>query len=70
MIVFSIGFVFALELMNSAIENLTDFVSPHKNKNVKKIKDLSAVGVLVASFAALVVGIIVFLPKLILLFLK
>ena len=32
LIIISIGFVFSMELLNSAIENLSDLVSPEKNK--------------------------------------
>lgn len=59
----AIGLVFALELMNSAIESIADFVAPEKNEKIKKIKDLSAAGVLISAITALIVGLIVFLPK-------
>jgi len=61
----SIGLVFSLEIINTAIEFLADFVSPDKHLAIKKVKDLAASAVLFASLAALVVGIIVFLPKII-----
>jgi diacylglycerol kinase len=64
-IVFAIGFVITCETINSAIENLADFVSPDKNDLIKKAKDLSAAAVLISAFTALVIGIIVLLPKLI-----
>jgi diacylglycerol kinase len=62
-VVFAIGFVFAMELINSAIENMVDFVSTERNEHIKRIKDLSAAGVLVSAIVALAVGLIVFLPK-------
>jgi diacylglycerol kinase (ATP) len=55
-----IGFVFVTEILNTAIENIADFVSPEKNSAIKKIKDLAAAGVLVSAFIAAVVGLIVF----------
>jgi len=64
-IVFAIGMVFAFELMNSAIENIADFVSPGKNHQIKKIKDLSAAAVLMAVITTVVIGLIVFVPKII-----
>ncbi len=67
-IVLCIGLVFALELINSAIENLADFVSPQKNEIIKKVKDLSAAAVLIAAFCSVIVGLVVFLPKIIMLF--
>ena len=62
-IIFSIGLVFALETINSAIENLADFISPDKNDQIKKVKDLSAGAVLIGAIAALVNGLIIFIPK-------
>lgn len=61
-IIFAIGFVLAMEAINSAIEALADFVSPDKHEMIKKIKDLSAAGVLISALTALIIGLIVFLP--------
>lgn len=63
MILFAIGFVFVTELVNTAIENIADFISPEKHTAIKTIKDLAAGAVLVASLVALAVGLIVFVPK-------
>lgn len=60
---FAIGLVTSLEIMNTAIENMADFVSPGKHEKIKRIKDLSAAGVLVSAFTALAIGFIVFVPK-------
>jgi len=62
-ITLAIGFVIALESINSAIENMADFISPEKNEQIKKIKDLSAGAVLVGAMTAFVIGLIVFVPK-------
>lgn len=64
----SIGFVISLEIINSAIENIADFISPEKNDAIKKIKDLSAAGVLISALTALIIGLIVFIPKIFALF--
>src|SRR6188768_2540361 len=48
-VIFVTGFVFAMEIINSAIENMADFVSPEKHDAIKKIKDLSAAAVLVSA---------------------
>jgi diacylglycerol kinase len=64
-LVFATGFVISLEIVNSAIENIADFISPGKDDMIKKIKDLSAAGVLVSAMTALIVGLIVFLPKIV-----
>jgi diacylglycerol kinase len=41
-----------------------DFVSDQRHKEIKFIKDLAAGAVLVAAITALVVGAVVFIPKL------
>ena len=63
-----IGLVFAFEIMNTAIENLADYVSPQIEYTIKKVKDLGAAGVLASVFIAVTVGLIIFLPKIIALF--
>lgn len=60
-----IGAVMTLEIINSAIENLCDFVSPEKNELIGKAKDLGAAAVLITAISALIVGLIIFIPKII-----
>ena len=64
----SIGLVFSLEIINTSIENIADFVSPDKHEIIKKIKDLAASGVFISAVTALAVGLVIFLPKLLRLF--
>jgi diacylglycerol kinase len=66
-VIFAIGFVIVLEIFNSAIENIADFVCPGEHDKIKKIKDLSAAAVLVSAIAALIIGSIIFIPKILLL---
>jgi len=63
LLTFSIGFVWAAELFNTAIEKLADKVSMEFNEQIKIVKDLSAAAVLVASIVALVTGLLIFIPK-------
>jgi diacylglycerol kinase len=67
-VVFAIGLVLSLEAINTSMENLADFVSPEKHICIKKIKDLSAAGVLFGTISAVIIGLIVFVPKIIGLF--
>lgn len=60
----AIGLVFAAEAINSAIERLADVVQPEKDERIRDVKDISAGAVLACAITALVIGIIVFLPKL------
>jgi diacylglycerol kinase len=62
-IIFAIGFVISAEIINSSIENIADFISPEKHEKIKKIKDLAAAGVLISAVTALIIGMIIFLPK-------
>jgi undecaprenol kinase/diacylglycerol kinase (ATP) len=64
-IVFAIGFVFILELINTSIENIADFISPERHSTIKKIKDLAAGAVLIGAITALTIGCLIFIPKLI-----
>jgi diacylglycerol kinase len=57
------GLVISLEMLNSAIENLVNLVSPEQNKIAGKIKDISAGAVLIAAICAAIVGLIIFAPK-------
>lgn len=58
-----IGVVMAGELFNTAIEKLCDVVSPQYQERIKTIKDLAAAAVLLASIAAVGVGLFIFLPR-------
>jgi len=63
-LVLSIGLVLVLEISNTAIENLSDFLSPNIHPQIAKTKDLMAAAVLTSSFMAAMVGLIIFIPKL------
>ena len=62
-IIMVMGGVFAMELINTSIEALADLYSKEYNPNIKKIKDLAAGAVLVSAITALIIGLIIFLPK-------
>jgi diacylglycerol kinase len=62
-VILAIGFVLGAEIVNSAIENMADFISPEKDERIKTIKDLSAAGVLVSAVTAASIGLFVFFPK-------
>jgi undecaprenol kinase/diacylglycerol kinase (ATP) len=62
-IIFSIGLVLSLEIINSSIENIADFISPERHEKIKKVKDLSAAAVLISSVTALIIGLIIFIPR-------
>lgn len=61
-LIFCIGLVWMAETFNTALETLTNLVSPEHNALAGKTKDLAAGAVLLAAVTAAVIGIIVFLP--------
>lgn len=67
-LVVCITLVIALEAMNTALEYLTDLVSPEFHPLAGKAKDVAAAAVLVGAGGAVLVGLIVFGPRLIVLF--
>lgn len=64
----AIAIVLAAEAFNTALEYLTDLVSPGFHPLAGRTKDVAAAGVLIAAFGASAVGMIVFLPKILALF--
>ena len=59
--------VLLLELINSSLEALVDLVSPEINEKAKVAKDTAAAAVLTASILSLIVGVVLFLPKILIL---
>lgn len=58
------GLILALEMVNTAIEAVTDLASEEYHPLAKKAKDTAAGAVLIAAVAAAAIGMIIFLPKL------
>lgn len=58
----AIGLVLGLEVLNSQLEDMLDMWQPSQDPRIKKIKDLSSSAVLIASAAAVVVGLYIFIP--------
>jgi diacylglycerol kinase len=65
LVVFAIGLVLVSEMINTAIEWLVDLVSPGYKEKAGLIKDVAAGAVLIAAIISVIIGIIVFLPKMI-----
>jgi diacylglycerol kinase len=62
-----IGIVFLTELLNSSIESLADHINPEWNENIGRAKDYSAAAVLISAIVAIIVGCLIFIPKLLVL---
>lgn len=61
----TIGFVLASEVLNSVIEDFLDIVHPDHHDKVRRIKDVLAGSVLLSALVALIVGGLIFVPRII-----
>lgn len=59
----AIGMVLTAESLNTAIEKLCDFIHPEYDKRIGFIKDVSAGAVSFAAITAIIIGLIIYLPK-------
>lgn len=64
-VILAILLVLIFELINTAIETLVDLIAPDYNVKAGLIKDISAGSVLLSAILALIIGLIIFLPKII-----
>lgn len=55
--------VLSAEIFNSAIEKLCNHVTPEIHPHIRKIKDFSAAAVLLTAIISVIIGSIIFLPK-------
>ena len=62
-----VGLVLTAELLNTALEELCDKFQPTHDPHIAKIKDLAAAAVFVSAITAFIVGLIIFIPHLLLL---
>lgn len=58
-----ITLVLILELINTSLEAVVDIVSPEIREKAKIAKDVAAATVLLASAGSVVIGVLLFLPK-------
>lgn len=64
LLIIVMGMVFITELLNSSLESLADSLKPEWNDLIGRAKDYSAAAVLIAAIISVVVGVIIFVPKL------
>jgi len=62
MVIGAIALVWIAEALNTALEFLADEVTLEKRDRIRKAKDVAALGVLVAAAAAVLFGLVAFLP--------
>lgn len=63
MLVGCIGGVLGMEAMNSAIERCVDLSCRERNEIARAAKDLAAAASLFVSLAALIIGLLIFVPR-------
>lgn len=68
LITFTIFYVITLELLNTVLEAVVNLVSPEVTPYAKIAKDVSAACVLLAAFMSLIIGFVIFIPKIFALF--
>ena len=59
------GLVISLELVNSAIETTVDIAMPEINEKAKNAKDIAAGAVLISAISSAIIGLTIFIPKII-----
>lgn len=67
-IVLSITLVLVTELLNTALETLTDLVSPEYNVKAGRVKDVAAGAVVITAVFAVINALFIYMPKLLILF--
>ncbi len=62
-IILLVGLVLVAEMINTAIEFTCNAITTEIDPNIKKAKDVAAGSVLVVSILAIIIGVIIFTPK-------
>ena len=62
LLIIIILFVIIAEFINTIVELIIDYVSPHFNQKSRIIKDLAAGMVLIISIGSVVIGLLIFYP--------
>jgi undecaprenol kinase len=70
LVLFVSAFVFAMEQINTVVERMLDVLHPDDHPGIGHAKDMMAGSVLFAALAAVVIGLIVFLPYVVRLIIK
>jgi diacylglycerol kinase len=66
-LIFALGLVWTAEALNTALEFLADEISQEQRPRLGHAKDAGAAAVLLAAITSAVIGVIVFLPHLLVL---
>ncbi|WAC02692.1 diacylglycerol kinase family protein [Lacinutrix neustonica] len=58
-----IALIMAIEGINTAVEEMADFIHPEYHPKIGLIKDLAAGAVFIVAIAAIAIGFIIYIPK-------
>lgn len=61
--ILAFGLVLGIESLNTAVEKVADFIHPEYHEKIGFIKDIAAGAVMFAAMAAIAVGLLIYVPK-------
>ncbi len=61
--IIAIALVIVAESLNTAIEKVADFIHPEYHKEIGVIKDVSAGAAFFAAIFAVIIGLVIYVPK-------
>jgi diacylglycerol kinase (ATP) len=61
--ILAIALILVAESLNTGIEKLADFIHPEYHKEIGRIKDISAGAAFFAAIFAVIIGLIIYVPK-------
>jgi len=64
LIVLTVTFVLVAEMFNTALEETINLIKPENHPTAALVKNVAAGAVLLAAFGAVIVGLLIFLPRL------
>ncbi|MBU1118994.1 diacylglycerol kinase family protein [Patescibacteria group bacterium] len=64
-LIISIVIVLLAEIINSVLERIVDIIKPRLTPEARTMKDIMAAMVLMSSFGAVIIGLLIFVPKII-----
>ncbi|EKE21293.1 MAG: hypothetical protein ACD_7C00295G0001 [uncultured bacterium] len=64
-LIFTFNMVFVAEMLNTSVEAIVDLITVEKRIDAKIAKDVSAGMVLISASLSLIIGVFIFLPKII-----
>ncbi|HEY4617725.1 MAG TPA: diacylglycerol kinase family protein [Flavobacterium sp.] len=59
----AIGLVLSIEGLNTAVEKVADFIHPNYHERIGFIKDIAAGAVFFAAITAIIIGLIIYMPR-------